>query len=68
MSRDIHRKLEESRGEAAQAKDLLRRSFDRHLEEQREARERVKQSRASRARNYFQEAAGEATNNEKEGE
>ncbi|HVF02133.1 MAG TPA: hypothetical protein VNA27_12485 [Rubrobacteraceae bacterium] len=57
MSRDIRRKLEEGRGEAARVMDLLRQSFALHADEQRAARERIKQRHVERARNYWQEAA-----------
>ena len=50
---DIRRRLEE-RGDAEQAKDLLRRSFDRHADEQREQHERI---RAERVRRIWEEAS-----------
>jgi hypothetical protein len=65
VSREIRKKLKEGREEAARAMDVLRQSFDRHADEHRQARERIKQRHAERARNYWLEAANDT--NEKEG-
>jgi hypothetical protein len=59
---DLRKQLGESRSEAEQAMDILRRSFEGAVEDRRAARERIKERHAERARHYWQEA-GEANDN-----
>jgi hypothetical protein len=58
-NRDIHRRLEQG-GDAEQAKDLLRRSFDHHRNEQREQREQHERIRAERVRRIWEEASNDS--------
>jgi hypothetical protein len=53
---EIRRRLAQG-GDAVQAKDLLRRSFDHHRAEERERREQQERIRAERVRRIWEDTA-----------